>query len=204
MPRAWDDNEKEAVRAALIEQGRRLFERHGLKKTTVDEIAAAAGISKGAFYHFYGSKEELYFSILERDEGEFRKEVYAPFEDPGSSHRESFRRVLDNSVSFLISRPLYRQIDSQDLQHLMRKLPPRILDDHMRGDQEFFERLTRTWVSKGWMRPVDPQALTGVLLSLIYFVVNRDDFGALSFDSAKELLIDMITTYLIPETGGRQ
>jgi len=42
-----------------------VFARHGYMKTTVDEIVAAAGISKGLFYHYYANKKELYLSLYE-------------------------------------------------------------------------------------------------------------------------------------------
>ncbi|NCB05842.1 MAG: TetR/AcrR family transcriptional regulator, partial [Clostridia bacterium] len=37
----------------------------GMRKTTVDELAQEAGISKGAFYKFYSSKEYLFLDMLE-------------------------------------------------------------------------------------------------------------------------------------------
>ena len=58
MPKAFTDQEKEVLREQLREKGRALFEAHGLRKTSVDEIVRAVGISKGAFYLFYKSKED--------------------------------------------------------------------------------------------------------------------------------------------------
>ncbi|MBN2550474.1 MAG: helix-turn-helix transcriptional regulator, partial [Anaerolineales bacterium] len=60
MPKGFSDQEKEIIRARLLEQGQRLFSAHGLKKTNIDELAAAAGISKGAFYLFFASKEACF------------------------------------------------------------------------------------------------------------------------------------------------
>lgn len=40
-----------------------LFAKQGYKKTTVDEIVAGAGISKGLFYHYFKNKKELYLYL---------------------------------------------------------------------------------------------------------------------------------------------
>lgn len=40
-----------------------LFAKQGYKKTTVDEIVAGAGISKGLFYHYFKNKQELYVHL---------------------------------------------------------------------------------------------------------------------------------------------
>jgi len=64
MPRPLTRTEREAIRARLLEAGRELFARHGLRKTTVEELARAAGIAKGTFYLFFRSKEALYGQVL--------------------------------------------------------------------------------------------------------------------------------------------
>ncbi len=40
-----------------------IFAKYGYRKTTIDEIVAAAGISKGLFYHYYPSKKDLYLHL---------------------------------------------------------------------------------------------------------------------------------------------
>lgn len=42
-----------------------LFAKYGYKKTSIDEIVSAAGISKGLFYHYYTNKAELYVSLYD-------------------------------------------------------------------------------------------------------------------------------------------
>ncbi|MBC7221122.1 TetR/AcrR family transcriptional regulator [Candidatus Bipolaricaulota bacterium] len=64
MPRALTQAEREAIRARLLRAGRELFARYGLRKTTVEELAHAAGIAKGTFYLFFASKEALYAELL--------------------------------------------------------------------------------------------------------------------------------------------
>jgi len=198
MPKAWSKNEKELVKNSLMEKGRRLFEKFGIQKTTVDEIVKAARISKGAFYHFYESKEEFYFEIVGVVEREFKDQVYEIASQPGRSHRENFRKFLHKMIDAMTTTPLFRQINSADLQYLMRKVPPNALKKHIEHDQEYFEKYFDVWIRKGWMRKVSMKALNGLLLSLVYFVVQRDDLAGMYFNASKDLLIDMLAEYLIP------
>lgn len=48
---------------------------HGYKKTGVDELCRQAGISKGAFYLFYASKEALFCEVLCSVQEQMRKEA---------------------------------------------------------------------------------------------------------------------------------
>ncbi|GEE01639.1 TetR family transcriptional regulator [Gordonia spumicola] len=49
----------EGARAQLLASGVRLFERRGYAATSVQAIVEDAGLTKGAFYHHFGSKEDL-------------------------------------------------------------------------------------------------------------------------------------------------
>ncbi len=52
-------------RAQLIDVGRALFALRGLDGTTIEEIAAAAGVSKPVIYEHFGSKDGLYTQVVD-------------------------------------------------------------------------------------------------------------------------------------------
>ena len=54
------------TRAAIIEAAARLFVRKGIEASSLDAIAAAVGLTKGAVYASFGSKEELIKAVAER------------------------------------------------------------------------------------------------------------------------------------------
>ena len=64
MPRAFKEEEKEKIRAKLLEAGRACFLRYGLKKTTIEDVVQPAGIAKSSFYLFFESKESLYVEVI--------------------------------------------------------------------------------------------------------------------------------------------
>jgi len=53
------------TRQRLLQAATRVFARRGYHRATVDEIVAEAGISKGAFYFHFPSKEALFFHLVE-------------------------------------------------------------------------------------------------------------------------------------------
>jgi len=55
----------EETRAKILESAIKLFSNQGFNKASVDDICKEAGISKGAFYHHFKSKQELFLALLD-------------------------------------------------------------------------------------------------------------------------------------------
>ena len=56
-----------ATRERLIEAGREQFGAHGYDGASLDAILAAAGVKRGALYHHFESKQELFDAVLDRE-----------------------------------------------------------------------------------------------------------------------------------------
>jgi TetR/AcrR family transcriptional regulator, acrAB operon repressor len=54
------------TRAAIVEAGLACFDRHGIAGTTLEEIAAQAGVTKGAIYHHFAGKREILHELREQ------------------------------------------------------------------------------------------------------------------------------------------
>jgi AcrR family transcriptional regulator len=65
----------EATRSAILRAASDLFGRQGYAATSVDEIAAAAGVAKGAVYHHFASKERLFEPVLEATTAALARQV---------------------------------------------------------------------------------------------------------------------------------
>jgi AcrR family transcriptional regulator len=55
----------DATRARLIRAAEKIFARDGFEAAKLEEIAAEAGYTRGAFYANFDSKEDLFFALLE-------------------------------------------------------------------------------------------------------------------------------------------
>jgi TetR/AcrR family transcriptional regulator, transcriptional repressor for nem operon len=56
----WNAEHKARTRARIVDAARRLFNRHGFQDVTIERIMAEAGLTRGGFYHHFGSKDALY------------------------------------------------------------------------------------------------------------------------------------------------
>lgn len=61
---------REATIAAILKASRKLFSTRGFDATSIDDIAASAGVAKGAVYHHFESKEEIFTQVLDNVQAE--------------------------------------------------------------------------------------------------------------------------------------
>jgi AcrR family transcriptional regulator len=70
---------REATEAQLVESAATCFERHGIRKTTMDDIAQQAGVSRATLYRYFASKEAVAERLgtreAERVNAELRKQL---------------------------------------------------------------------------------------------------------------------------------
>jgi AcrR family transcriptional regulator len=73
------EKERDAARsrAAILDAAERLFAERGYDATSLNEVGAAAGVSRGTPGYFFGSKADLYQAVLERAFSEVREAVRA-------------------------------------------------------------------------------------------------------------------------------
>jgi AcrR family transcriptional regulator len=83
---------KQRTRAELVETARRIFLAHGFHGASLDEVAEAAGYSKGAVYSNFAGKAELFLAVLDAHFAE-RARSYAAVALDGRDLDESYRAV---------------------------------------------------------------------------------------------------------------
>jgi AcrR family transcriptional regulator len=62
---ATQSERREATRAAIVKAAKRLFGERGFATTTMDHVAAAARVAKGAVYHHFKTKEALFEAVFD-------------------------------------------------------------------------------------------------------------------------------------------
>jgi len=66
------------TRARLVSAAKEIFERDGFLEARITDISKRAGLSHGAFYHYFTSKEQLFREVAEIQE----ERLTAPHDDP--------------------------------------------------------------------------------------------------------------------------
>jgi len=201
MPKAFTDLEKKIIRERLLEQGHRLFSAYGLKKTNIEELAEAAGISKGAFYIFYDSKETLFMDVVELAEVRFRQEILATIELPGPSPRARLYAVLKQAFSLWKKIPLLQFFTRGDYELLLRRVPAEIIQEHLKSDQAFIEELVMRCQKAGIPIQAEVEQVRGLLYTLFLTSLHSDDFGADNLMDSFDLLVELVAAYCLGEVG---
>ncbi|MEV0403359.1 TetR/AcrR family transcriptional regulator [Actinoallomurus sp. NPDC050550] len=65
----------EATKAALLEEATALFAEHGYAGTSLEQVAAASQVTRGAVYHHFAGKQALFEAVLEAQEKRAMEEV---------------------------------------------------------------------------------------------------------------------------------
>jgi AcrR family transcriptional regulator len=199
MPKAFTEQEKDLIRERLLEQGTALFASYGLKKTSVEELAVAVGISKAAFYLFYPSKEALFIDVVELAEAHFRQEVLAQIDLPGSSPRARLVAVFKKAFSLWRTIPLLRVFTRDDYNLLFRKLPQEIVQEHLSHDQEFIYTLISRCQTAGISIKAPPEQIGGLMYALFFTSLHEDDLGPDSIGGTIDILLELVAAFCLGE-----
>ncbi len=200
MPKAFTEHEKQLIGARLLEQGHKQFAAYGLRKTTVEELAEGAGISKGAFYLFYPSKEALLMDVVEQAEQWFRQTVLAVVDQPGPSPHARLVAVLHEAFTLWKTIPVLQIFTRGDYDRLTRKIPAEQLQEHLQNDHTFIEELIARCRAADIPIQANAEQIDGLLYAMFFTVLHEDDFGPGSLSAAIHLLLELIAAYCLGQT----
>lgn len=200
MPRGFTEKEKERIRESLISEGKKLFSRFGLKKTSIKELTEKAGIAQGSFYKFFSSKEALYFEILEQVEAEMKQQLLTENLLTGEITRDDFRCFLKKAFTMIDQNPLLKNMYQQDeYRQLVKKLPEEKIKIHIEHDMSDLKPLLDHWREAGCLKQRDPEAISGLMRGLFLLTLHRQEIGAEHYEKTINLLIDLMAEGLIKD-----
>ena len=163
-----------ATRRALLDAARSMFAEKGYHETAAEEIVRRAGVTRGALYHHYEDKKDLFRAVVDEMEGEIDEEIEAAEraqpdlpEAVMAGYRAFVDAVLDPEMrrTFFLDGPSvlgweWREIDAR---HAVGKI------------EEGLEAL----IAEGFVEPqsVGPLArlINGTLLEAAFFVAASED-----------------------------
>jgi AcrR family transcriptional regulator len=197
MPKWFSDEEKLQIQDKLLEQGEKQFSQFGFKKTNVDDIARAVGISKGAFYRFYSSKELLFMDVIEHVEVRGRREIMAVIDLPGPSPRARLYAILKKAFDLFGELPILRVFTSSDYDILVRGVPVETFQDHMASDKGFFEELFSRCQQAGIPIRASAEELLALLYPLIVGFLSGSGMNDKKLAGNLNMHLEMIAAYCL-------
>ena len=197
MPAGFTGEEKERIRGVLLESGQRLFAAQGVRKTSLGELVAPAGIAKSTFYLFFDSKEALYLALMAREAGEVRRRVIDRGLLAGGDARDGLRRFLHATLEEFTVNPLWRRLIAhpEEMDAVARRITPdeaaRIPDNPAAALAAFLAD------HAGDLVDADPAVITGVLQAVLLVPLHADRLGdPAHYPRVVDLLVDIVATGL--------
>lgn len=179
MATAFTAQKREQVQHKLIETARNCASSIGMRKTTVDQLALAAGISKGAFYKFYPTKELLFFEVLEQ----LHTEIYGHAQEILLQCKAL--PPSDRAATLVLA--ICRQLDELSMAHfwendlplILRKIPPETQAAHYHSDETHIKQLLHC---AGLTAQVSDELSSAAVRAIMLTLSHRREIGPLYFD----------------------
>ena len=166
----------------------------GMRKITVEELTKAAGISKGAFYKFYSSKEMLFLELLE----DLHREIYESCADilAKNQGKPADQRAAEAVLAAcgVMEQSGMMDFMEQDVPFLLRRIPAEVLEQHYHGDEVHIKEV----LQKAGLTPEGGMELAAATVRGLFLTVShRDNIGPL-YPQVLETLVYGACRHLFP------
>lgn len=180
-PKSKKVEQGKATRETLLLAARKLFGTQGYAATSLDEIVQAADVTKGAFYHHFSCKEEIFLRVFEAVKKELSRAAFVLDIDVilDQDNDEVWRDLLDRCRMFieLHTDPEVRRIVLLDARSVLT------WDDWRKIENEYGVVMLRAdlrrAMNRGIIKPLPLSALamilTGALNEACMLVANAED-----------------------------
>ncbi|HVU74462.1 MAG TPA: TetR/AcrR family transcriptional regulator [Mycobacteriales bacterium] len=185
------------TRAALLDAAREQFGEKGYGATLTEDVVAQAGVTKGALYHHFGGKSELFAEVYEQVKREISDRVAEVFmgRDPWTALVDGCRRLVDAQLD-----PAVRRIVLNDARAVLgweevRRIETQHGGTALRGALR--KAMVAGVIDRQPLRPLSLM-LTGALSESVFYVAEADD--ALAARAEVDALVQRILDGLRPSS----
>ena len=180
----------EETKAALLAAARALFGERGYAATSLEDVVSRAGVTKGALYHHFEGKAQLFQSVYEQVKLELSDEVVQVFlePDPWEALTRGSRRMIEAQLDPAVRRIVLHDARSVLDWETIRAVETRYGTVGIRG---VLRRAVRVGAIEA--QPLRPLALllSGAIAEACFYVADSVDPDA-ALEEAFALLLRML------------
>lgn len=170
---------REETIARLLAVARESFAEQGFAATSLDDLAARAGLTRGAVHHHFGNKAGLFEAVLRQLDDEIDGKLDAQW-NAEPDHWRAFRTYYASYLDEVLD-PSRRRILFQDAPAVLGSRAYEILMEEGAGS---LVADLKELIAAGRVAPVDPEALAQLLLG----AVNNLAFWAAAAEPGEDRL----------------
>ena len=196
MATAFTTEEKEVIRKKLHKVAKECLQRYGVKKTTVDQMAAMVDISKGSFYNFYSSKEMLFFTVLEEYQIDVMNRLTEQLDMETKIDTNRLVQLLYDFYQDFRYSFMYTIFKNHEMELLVRKLPKEAITNHHLID----DRMVKKIVSRINIREnVSVEIVSALFRTIAMTILHIEEIGEKQFDTTLKLVIQGVVEQITKE-----
>jgi AcrR family transcriptional regulator len=167
-PRSVNPAAHASRRDEFVDAGQQLIASKGFEQFSIEDVLAAVGASKGAFYHYFDSKQALLEAVVDRMVETAVGVVGRVVEQPGLSALEKLHsffstiaRFKEERKGFLVAlMGVWFSDDNAIVRQKLRREQVRLITPHIAA-------IIRQGIAEGTFTLADPEEMARVVLSLI-------------------------------------
>lgn len=185
---------EQAKRECILLEAARAFARFGFKKTSIDEVARAAGVAKGTVYLACDSKEDLFYQVLNREIRAWAAET-AKLIDPRIPADQLLAMMSEQGIAYLDSRPLVRDLLFGRLDETLPQFGDRLEALRRIGASNVVEVLKLGIEQKRFREDLDVDIVASLLLDLqiaAYLFHDRGDDREARLARRRAVAVDLV------------
>jgi AcrR family transcriptional regulator len=165
----------EETRAKLIQAGRKAFAEKGYAASSMDDLTAEAGLTRGALYHNFGDKKGLLQAVIDQIDAEMLSRMRAAAKARGGNLWETF---IAEGVAYI------EMAIEPEIQRIVMLDGPSVLGDPSRWPNQnaclgTTTDTIRALIEDGTVKPVDAEAaarlINGAALNAALWIAAADD-----------------------------
>ena len=196
MATAFTTEEKEVIRKKLHKVAKECLQRYGVKKTTVDQMAAMVDISKGSFYNFYSSKEMLFFAVLEEYQIDVMDRLTEQLDMEAKIDTNRLVQLLYDFYQDFRYSFMYTIFKNHEMELLVRKLPKEVITNHHLID----DRMVKKIVSRINIREnISVEIVSALFRTIAMTILHIEEIGEEQFDTTLKLVIQGVVEQITEE-----
>jgi AcrR family transcriptional regulator len=184
------------IKAAIIEAARRVFQKWGLKKSTMEDIAEEAGKGKSTLYYYFKSKEEIFDIVVRGETDQILANAKASVEHEPETKEKLKKYIVSTLTEMKKNANVYRIVrgEIKGNKLLIEKLKKEL----MVREESFVKELFRDGIRTNELKLINPdeidvaaKAFVGIMAALVlYLFIETEDFGQI--DITAKLISNMI------------
>lgn len=184
-------------RAELLDRAAELFVRHGYDNVSLNDLIADAGVSKGAFYHWFPSKDALITALAERSAREVFVGLEGAVAGSGGDALARLNALLEAGFDVKMSMGVPEQLAA--MVSLLRPDNAHLYGRIVAAEEALFRPLLTRLIADGVAEDVfdtfDPEGVADMIYGLAAST-NTKTLEVLQArdESARERAIDCLTT----------